>query len=125
MSDEQWREEHNRCPCQGWYEVMTGKDWGCMAAEQGGGMTDGYPEEHELEKIETWDCDDFKGMMDFVASLWYYPDYFEQDGGTYRLSTGGWSGNEEIIGAMKQNSIFWLMCWQMSKRGGHYEFKVR
>jgi len=43
---------------------------------------------------------------------------------TLSLSTGGWSGNEDIIRALKKNFIFWSMYWQMNRRGGHYQFKI-
>ena len=40
-----------------------------------------------------------------------------------RLATGGWSENEEVIEKLLQEyNTFWTMYWQMSKRGGYYEF---
>jgi len=38
------------------------------------------------------------------------------------VSTGGWSGNEELIGAMRMNFILWSQWWWSSRRGGHYVF---
>ena len=96
-----------------------------------------YPEDRELEKIENWvisstqDCMD---LMDIVKSLWSYPNYFSM---TYKsgvgknpvfkfnLSTGGWSGNESIIGALQKNYMFWALTWFSSQRGGHYVFEVK
>jgi len=68
--------------------------------------------------------------MDFVHSLWHWPDWgwkelATDDRTTYDISTGGWSGNEELIGAMRENFMFWSMCWVSSRRGGHYIFEVR
>jgi hypothetical protein len=47
----------------------------------------------------------------------------EHDGRKLELHTGGWSGNEEIISVL-QNSMFWVMYWQKSERGGHYYFEL-
>lgn len=93
---------------------------------------DGYPDEHELKKIEQWDSRDLEGLMEYVKDLWKYSDFgfWKQTKNSfghneYRISTGGWSGNESIIGALQNNLIFWGMCWLSSKRGGHYVFEVR
>jgi len=95
---------------------------------------DGYPTKEELEKISSWDLADFKGMMEFIKELWEFadwgwsesdePDWLHKDrtNRVYRISTGGWSGNEEIIGAMQKNSIVWFLNWWESRRGGHYIF---
>jgi hypothetical protein len=93
----------------------------------------GYPTEETLELIRNWPYTDFNGLMDFVISLWQYPDYvedikvindFDKEVREVNISTGGWSGNEEIIGALMENTMFWIMCWQISKRGGHYRFHI-
>lgn len=84
-----------------------------------------YPTKAELKKIAKWDFNDFAGLMEFVKELWHWDDYIEQDGNIYKLHTGGWSGNEDIINALAKNSLFWLMCWVESRRGGHYIFELR
>lgn len=86
-----------------------------------------YPTEDELKKITEWPYPDFDGLMKFVESLWMYAEegYWKREGQRYSISTGGWSGNEEIIGAMQQNIMFWTMCWYQSQRGGHYVFHIR
>lgn len=88
---------------------------------------DGYPDEEELQAIRTWDWHDLDGLMAFVHDLWTYADcgYWDQQGDAYRLSTGGWSGNEDIIEALQENRMFWTLCWVSSRRGGHYEFEVK
>lgn len=84
-----------------------------------------YPTEEELEKIRNWDVNDnnVSEFMAFVKSIWWMPDWgWREENGRYSISTGGWSGNEDIIGAMMSNRIFWLMFWEQSRRGGHYIF---
>jgi len=87
---------------------------------------DGYPEDHELKKIEEWNYRDFEGLMAYVEERWRYADcgYWKKGRKYYRISTGGWSGNEEIIGALKENTMFWMCCWWSSRRGGHYMFTI-
>ena len=96
----------------------------------------GYPSDEELATIRNWDYKDFEVLMEYVEDLWKYPNYFEsfdisdptyklKIGIKYKLSTGGWSGNEDLIGALQENSMFWACYWQESKRGGHYVFEIR
>ena len=86
-----------------------------------------YPTDDELEKIESWNVfeslDNYHAFMNYVRELWTYPDWgWKKDEDTYNISTGGWSGNEEIIQSMKKSRIFWILYWQQTQRGGHYTF---
>jgi hypothetical protein len=95
--------------------------------EEDGMMFERYPTESELEQIKNFDVrniEDYRSFMELIESLWQYADigYFTRNGDTYELSTGGWSGNEDIMGAMMENSFFWLFYWDKSERGGHYVF---
>jgi hypothetical protein len=109
-----------------------------------------YPSEESLEAIKKWDLIDdthkkVHALLDFVEALWEYPERFSWYKSLYRqrykfiksdgtpdktkyrklyLSTGGWSGNEDIIESLRLNFIFWSMCWAKSVRGGHYWFIV-
>lgn len=89
-------------------------------------MDDGYPDEDELRRIREWPHEGgFPGLMDFVRERWAYADWgWTVDGETktYRISTGGWSGNESLVEALQENTMFWTLCWESSRRGGHYEF---
>jgi len=89
-----------------------------------------YPTEQELEKIEKWPHNDFRGLMDFIYDIWEFADWGWsekklKDAIKYDISTVGWSGNEDIIRALEKNPLFWTMCWVQSRRGGHYIFHVR
>ena len=91
---------------------------------------DGYPTEETLEKIKSWPhTDGWEELLEFVKENWYYPEYFNkftyEKTILYHISTGGWSGNEDILSALKSNHLFWMFCWLSSKRGGHYEFEVK
>jgi hypothetical protein len=94
------------------------------AAEDDGSEDEpGYPSKAQLKRIATWPIEDFKGWMAFIKTVWAYADWgwHEQDG-LYQISTAGWSGNESIIRAMEKNPL-WILGWQQSRRGGHYELR--
>lgn len=82
-------------------------------------MTD-YPTDDELQRISAWPLDDPLGWIDFVYGIWRWPDW-----GIHRtqrrlyLSTGGWSGNESIVEAMRTH-ILWWVSFVSHRRGGHY-----
>lgn len=84
----------------------------------------GYPTEEELETIRNWDHNDLTGMMEYIRDIWWSSSwgFHEHQEGVYTLDTGGWSGNEEIIGAMRSNHVWWMMFWAEHRRGGHYTF---
>lgn len=83
------------------------------------------PSESDFEIIRSWDARDIQGLMEYVQNIWRYADcgYFRKySTGIYRLSTGGWSDNEEIIRNLQANQMWWIMNWRSSLRGGHYTF---
>lgn len=88
---------------------------------------DGYPTEWALHRVAQSPWTDVPAAFEFIQSLWKFANmgYFERidvsEGVRYRLSTAGWSGNEGIIEAMKQNHLLWS-TWQSTQVGGHYEF---
>ncbi len=91
-------------------------------------MTD-YPTEAELEEIRKWEpgipAFDYRPFMKGVEAVWnHHYGTLSLKERVYRISTGGWSGNEDIIRAMQENSLFGGVCWVSSKRGGHYVFEV-
>ena len=86
---------------------------------------DSYPTKETLEAIKSWPGEDTRNLIEFIYSAWHWPDYAENEGAVLKLHTGGWSGNEDIVSALKENTVFWLLYWYSSKRGGHYEFRFR
>lgn len=80
-----------------------------------------YPNEESLDKIRKWQVltdDDYIAIMEYARDLWYYPDMFRNDGKKYTLTTCGWSGNEEVIGALNDNIYVRMSYWYSSTRGG-------
>ncbi|MDP2727320.1 MAG: hypothetical protein Q8P59_07225 [Dehalococcoidia bacterium] len=93
-------------------------------------MSNPYPRESELRKIQKWDFQKkpVTLFLEYIRALWTYDDRFVLEGKRVLklyLSTGGWSGNESLIEAMRRNFIFWGMSWVKSERGGHYWFEIK
>ena len=99
---------------------------------------DGYPTEETLARIRDWPITsnaDFAAVMDFAGDTWSYPDRWacieaETDPDwpshpyrVYRFSTGGWSGNEDIVAAIEANQIVQMVGAYSWQRGGHYEYR--
>lgn len=84
----------------------------------------GYPTQEELTKIATWPLQDIPGLMRYIGSLWFWPDYWRVRGRFVYAHTGGWSGNEDIVEAMMENVVFWGITWRLSLRGGHFKFEI-
>ena len=82
-----------------------------------------YPPDSLLEEIKNDPATDFHALMAKIKPHWEFGSWgWRQDGDIYYLSTGGWSGNEDIIQALMENTMFHLMYWLESTRGGHYVF---
>lgn len=96
----------------------------------------GYPSTIEEVRIATWndgafDVESLFALMDYVKVRWSYPDRWEEEDidehGAYRqytLSTGGWSGNEQLISALEDNQTFSIMAPWSWHRGGHYVYRL-
>ena len=93
----------------------------------------GYPTKEELKLVKTYSgyihsknsfTMDVPRLLEILQEIWWLPDWgIEQGDHKLELHTGGWSGNEEIINVL-QESMFWVMYWQKSERGGHYYFEL-
>lgn len=98
---------------------------------------DGYPTEAALEVIRLWHWNDIPGWFEFIKGLWAHQHYswkekhepadFQESKIVHRyyISTAGWSGNEDVIRAMQNNHMMWLLNWVQSRRGGHYIFELK
>lgn len=92
---------------------------------------DGYPDEQDLIKIKEWDLlkQGVDGLLDLVEENTNWADrQIERTGKRvirYVYHTGGWSGNEDVIEALRLNFMFWSMYWLKTTRGGHYYFKIK
>lgn len=91
----------------------------------------GYPTMTELNRIGDWNISsekDIRDLLGYVRARWTYPDYFPplpaEDAKEFIVSTAGWSGNEDLIEALSENTMFWALCWVQSKRGGHHTFSI-
>lgn len=87
---------------------------------------DGYPTEYTLNVIRNWPIrtdEDLAAIMSYIKQIWYCPNRMTNEGLHYTLVTSGWSGNEDIIGAMRDNVMLHILYWYTSRRGGHHEYK--
>jgi hypothetical protein len=88
---------------------------------------DDYPSDEELKAIAAArilsraDC---KVQLDRVVELWVDYGHAIEDEGTYTFTTGGWSGNEDLIEAVRANFILHSLCWEQSVRGGKHIYKL-
>ena len=86
---------------------------------------DGYPTQEALLEVSRFDSvKDIDGYMNLIKSLWSYPDRFVLNDSELYLSTGGWSGNESVIAAMKENFFFFIAHTKWI-RGGHFWFSLK
>ena len=89
-----------------------------------------YPTGTELRYIKNYDLAQKHpfGLIEFIQEIWWNAGTGVVIKGKrvkrVELHTWGWSGNEDIVGALSSNFIFWSLYWQKSYRGGHYYFKV-
>lgn len=80
---------------------------------------DGYPTEETKFAIKAWDFRDAPGWLTYIRDAWNHRyGRMWEEGGLLKLATGGWSGNEAIIHAMRENYALWLLLWESSHRGG-------
>lgn len=84
-----------------------------------------YPTDEELAEIRAWPMQDLDGLMAHLRDdLWHWGDWgvIQNASGEWELHTGGWSGNEDIMEALIENAMWWMLNWKQSSRGGHYLF---
>ena len=97
---------------------------------------DGYPTSDWIEFLKTYTPDESLPISKFVETVlpngWYMADWGfvlrRKFNGKRKLElhTGGWSGNEEVIDAIKSNVhlTHTHMQYVMWKVGGHHYFEI-
>lgn len=79
------------------------------------------------EELDVLNSNDWNKCIQWIEEYWDLDygtisiDKTEQGKVTLELTTGGWGKNEDIID-MLVDTMFWLLWWQESKRGGYYKF---
>ena len=89
--------------------------------------SDDYPTDKTLKSIRDWpETKSWEELMEQISFLFdpYGRCQYNESRKIWEVATGGWSGCEDIIGALEENSMFWLFCWVSSKRGGYFEFET-
>jgi len=81
-----------------------------------------YPDSITIRKVKNWPWSDFRGMIAFIHPLFGEMGTIRVGRKWIKFATGGWSGNEEIIGAMRANYGLWSLYWESSHRGGLHVF---
>ncbi len=72
----------------------------------------GYPTEETLDTIKNWPMEDAANLPAFVAACWHWPERArETSPGLWAFSTGGWSGNESLLGAMESGLAWMILGW--------------
>ena len=93
---------------------------------------DGYPTERTLHVIQHWPYREARACLEFCARAWRWPDWVGRElepeealvvhadeGDEFmRFATGGWSGNEDIIAALRRNRMIQAIAWRLTSRGG-------
>ena len=97
----------------------------------------GYPTEDTLHQIqsatdpkealelayEAWAA--YGSVTDRLSSTELKLVMADSDNDTFlRFATGGWSGNESIIGSLRDNAMVWALTWRLSAVGGLHIFRI-
>ena len=85
---------------------------------------DGEPTEETLKALANWPHTHWNELVSYLEKAFKGYGLVNVDGDELKLTTGGRSSNEMMIGALKENLIFWTMCWKSSHRGGKFVFDM-
>jgi len=93
---------------------------------------EGYPTGEILIWIKNFDPEktDWNDFIKVLENIWWGAGWgfvFKRkykNKRTLELHTGGWSGNEDIIRALRSNIFFFPMTWQKTYVGGHFYFSI-
>ena len=93
--------------------------------------SDGYPTDETLRTVRTFTGSPHQ-LVDLlqditraygVVTTMAFEDRYGRPAVEVYMATGGWSGNESVIGALER-SAFWFLYWNQSARGGAFWFHV-
>lgn len=83
-----------------------------------------YIKGYDITKEKT-----FMPLVEKVIASWWNSDILTELSGVrtkkLELHTGGYSDNEELIIALRQNTLFWSLCFRKEEAGGHYYFTIK
>jgi hypothetical protein len=93
---------------------------------------EGYPTDEYLQWIEKFDVfeHDMKSFLSAIFDNWQHGEMgyklckTQKGYKALRLHTLGWSGNEDIIQALRANLFFFTLYWVKEERGGHFWFSI-
>lgn len=107
---------------------------------------EGYPTKEELDFIRKYNVfkKPVRALVEYIQERWRWDDYFvvrrkrsafkmvEHSGETPRyfyykiveMHTGGWSGSEDMIEALRKNRWFFFLYHNKWETGGHFYFKI-
>jgi hypothetical protein len=94
-----------------------------------------YPSDVELERIRNWPLDledpnaGWLRLFNYINERWWMVEWGWRQKDTkarrvLSISTGGWSGNEDLLRALSENPLAWAVTWRASRRGGHHRFII-
>ena len=97
---------------------------------------DGYPSDSALNQLsaiekpadalnfalELWNLD-FGSVREALQPHELTILHANKDERFVRFATGGWSGNESIISALRRTPLTWPLTWRLSARGGLHIFE--
>jgi hypothetical protein len=94
--------------------------------------SDGYPTEELYDAIENWSSFMIPELFDMLEKCWWGVKAYgtmaryKKDGKNFiSMSTVGWSGNEALIRALRNNSYYiWDEVFYQENRGGHFIFII-
>lgn len=95
-------------------------------------IREGYPTEEALDAIAVFEGTPHELVESLLEPIFRGYGFAKvEDGQTHygvpakllTLVTGGWSGNESAIGALRK-CMLWFVFWEASHRGGKYDFVI-
>lgn len=76
--------------------------------------------ESTINYLEYVTLEDFQELLQDIYNF-QYGVFRDEGNGIWVLATGGWSENEEALMELEQ-TMFWIVAWTKSERGGAYTF---